>query len=80
MTTEQMRKAHQTRPSVPFAIRTGDGREFPVPHPEFLYITPPGRTVIVSDSQGAVKLIDFRLASSLHFESNGGQRRRRRGD
>ncbi|HEY3243085.1 MAG TPA: hypothetical protein VGM03_07010 [Phycisphaerae bacterium] len=77
MTIEQIRKARETRPFRPFTLRTGGGREIPVPHPEFLFITPPDRTIIVSDSQGAVELIDLLLVESLHFE-NGVKRARPR--
>ncbi len=74
MTVEQIRKAHQSRPFKPFTLRTGGGREYHVPHPEFLFITPPGRTIIVVDQDGAAELIDLLLVESLHF-SNGRRRR-----
>ena len=74
MTVEQIRKAYQARPFKPFTLRTGGGREYHVPHPEFMLITPPGRTIIVVDQDGAVDLIDLLLVESLHFDN----RRRRR--
>ncbi|MBI5383387.1 MAG: hypothetical protein HZA90_01730 [Verrucomicrobia bacterium] len=40
----------------PFAIRTSDGREFPVPHKEFIMIT--RRSVVVADEQGFVDILD----------------------
>ena len=74
MTIEQIRKAHQARPFRPFKLRTADGREYAVPHPEFLYMTPSGRTVIVADTDETVELIDLLLVASLHFDD--GPRRR----
>ena len=74
MTIELIRKAYQTRPFKPFTLRTGGGREYHVPHPEFMFITPPGRTIIVVDQDGAAELIDLLLVESLHFNN----RRRRR--
>ena len=74
MTTEQIRKAHQARPFKPFTLRTGGGREYHVPHPEFLLITPPGRTIVVVDKDGAVELLDLLLVGSLHFDKRRGRR------
>ena len=40
----------------PFVIRTADGRYFPVPHKEFIFLTK--RSVIVSDQEGFVDILD----------------------
>ena len=40
----------------PFVIRTSDGREFPVPHKEFIFLTK--RSVIVADQEGLVDILD----------------------
>jgi hypothetical protein len=47
----------------PFVIRTSDGREFPVPHREFIFLT--RRSVIVADDQGYVDILDPLHISSL---------------
>ena len=68
MTLEEIRKrlADGFRP---FVIRTSDGREFPVPHKEFIFLTK--RSVIVADKEGYVDILDpihiasIREASSL---------------
>lgn len=68
MTLEEVRKrlADGFRP---FVIRTSDGREFPVPHKEFIFLTK--RSVIVADKEGYVDILDplhiasIREASSL---------------
>ena len=40
----------------PFAIRTSDGREYEVPHPEFILL---GRfDIAVTDSEGEIALLD----------------------
>lgn len=77
MTIEQLRKAHQARPFKPFALRTADGREYAARHPEFLLITPSGRTVVVADTDETVEHIDLLLVSPWHFEDGrprGGRR------
>lgn len=77
MTIEQLRKAHQAKPFKPFTLGTADGREYTVPHPEFLWLIPKGRTVAVADKDGAAEIIDLLLVASLHFD-NGRARTQRR--
>ena len=47
----------------PFVIRTADGREFPVPHKEFIMVT--RRSVVVADDQGFVDILDPAHITSL---------------
>lgn len=47
----------------PFVIRTSDGKEFPVPHKEFIFLTK--RSVIVADEEGFVDILDPLHISSL---------------
>jgi hypothetical protein len=75
VTVEQIRKAYEAKPFRPFTLRTGGGREYHVPHPEFMLITPPGRTIIVVDRNGAAELIDLLLVESLHFNDRRHRRR-----
>ena len=40
----------------PLIIRTSDGKEFPVPHPEFVLV---GRhNIVIEDSKGLLDIID----------------------
>jgi hypothetical protein len=52
----------------PFTIRTSDGREFPVPHREFIMITK--RSVVVADAKGFVDILDPLHISSLRDSSS----------
>ncbi len=79
MTVEQIRRAQEARPFRPFVLRTGGGQEYAVPHPEFLWILPPGRTVCVACEDGSAEFLDLLLVESLHFGSEhrpAGRRRR----
>lgn len=46
MQTEAIREALHKQPFRPFTLRLADGRELPVPHPDFVAIL--GRTVVVA--------------------------------
>jgi hypothetical protein len=78
MTIEQLRKMHQARPFQPFDLYLADGRSLPVEHPEFLAMTPPGRTIGVGLSDGTIEIVDLLLVTSLKPRSNGSKRGPRR--
>ena len=40
----------------PFSLRTSDGREFDVPHPEFILVGT--YSVVVEDKQGFIQILD----------------------
>ena len=77
MTVEQLRKMHRARPFQPFEIHLADGRSLPVEHPEFLAITPPGRTIGVGLRDGIIEVVDLLLVTSLKARSNSRTRRKR---
>lgn len=56
MHVSAIRKALHAQPFQPFRLRLADGREFPVPHPDFVAISE--RTVVVIDpaDEGATVL------------------------
>jgi hypothetical protein len=47
----------------PFIIRTSEGKEFPVPQKEFIFLTK--RSVIISDEEGFIDILDPVHISSL---------------
>ena len=62
--------------SGPFVIRTSDGKQFPVPHPEFVLI---GRhNIVIEDNKGFLDIIDplhvvsIRPGSRRKAHKNGG--------
>lgn len=65
MTTQQWKEAMGTRPFVPFTVRTADGREYRVDHPENAWATPGGRVVFVATSQDSAAALDLLLVTAL---------------
>ncbi len=78
MTVEQLRKMHQARPFQPFDIHLADGRSLPVDHPEFLAVTPPGRTIGIGLRDGTIEVVDLLLVTSLDFDRDSKARPRRK--
>ena len=63
MTTNQWRESMATRPFRPFSIRTADGRDFRIDHPEMAWATPGGRVVFVATSEDSAAAIDLLLVT-----------------
>jgi hypothetical protein len=40
----------------PFAVVTSSGNKYPVPHPDFIFLTP--RTVVIADQDGYAVLLE----------------------
>jgi hypothetical protein len=66
MTVEQLRRTHRAQPFEPFTLCLADGRQLPVNHPEFLALSPTGRTISVAQSDGAFNIVDLLLVTSIH--------------
>jgi hypothetical protein len=78
MTTDQFRQALNAQPFRPFVIRTADGREYPVEHPETALLSRGGRTVAVHAGGDAFAIIDLLLIPALDFEPAAPKRGKRR--
>jgi hypothetical protein len=77
MRINEIRDALHAQPFRPFTVRVSDGREYPVEHPDFLAISPSGRTIIVYGADDLHDPIETMMITSLHI-GNGRQRRKRR--
>jgi hypothetical protein len=56
---------YRAAPSRPFTIRIADGREFPIPHPDFLSLSPTGRTAVIFHDDGSASIVDLMLMTEL---------------
>ena len=73
MRIDDLKKVYQARPFKPFIIRVADGREYQVAHPEFMAISPSGRSLVVYTPEDVFEVIDTMMIASLHVgngESN----------
>jgi hypothetical protein len=76
-----VREALHKQPFEPFAIRLADGRSLPVPHRDFVALTP--RRVIVAAEDDSWSVVEPLLIVSLDYTAakkgaNGAQRRKKR--
>ncbi|MHB1558447.1 MAG: hypothetical protein ACYC61_13390 [Isosphaeraceae bacterium] len=69
MTVQQLRTAHRATPFRPFTIHMADGRSFHVPHPDFLSMSPTGRTVIIYQDNDDFSILDLLLMTEIEMSS-----------
>ena len=74
MTTDQLKKALATRPFQPFILKMASGDKIEVRHPEFVALSPGGRTVAVAAGDEAFSIIDLLLVERLEVRNNGRRR------
>jgi hypothetical protein len=68
MTKEQFAATLHREPFAPFKIHMADGRSFGVPHPDFVALSPAGRTAIVfhaNDANEGYSVLDLLLMTEL---------------
>jgi hypothetical protein len=74
MTVQQLRAAYRATPFRPFSIHMADGRSFPVPHPDFLSMSPTGRTVIVYQENDEFSILDLLLMTEIQMTPTSNSR------
>jgi hypothetical protein len=65
MTVQQLRAAQRAAPFKPFTIRMADGRSFRIPHPDFLAMSPTGRTAFIFEADDETHIVDLLLMTEL---------------
>ena len=68
MTVQELRAAQHSSPFHPYRIRMSDGREYRVPHPDYVAMSPTGRLAYVFDDEGNSHRLDLVLMTSLVIE------------
>ncbi len=68
MTAEQVRKARERAPFRPFTIHLSDQRRFEIPHPDFVWVMPGGRTIGIADAHGAAEIVDLIHVTSVKLD------------
>lgn len=82
MHIETIRELHTARPFRPFTMHMADGRSVEVRHPEFMAMSPNGRTAIVfspEGKKGAGHYINIMLVTDIEFkpDRSGGEDRKK---
>ncbi len=68
MNVQQLRAAREAVPFMPFRIHLADGRSHPVPHRDYLSVSPSGRIVTVYLDEDAGSMLDSLMITELSFD------------
>lgn len=80
MLIETIREFNRAVPFTPYEIRTNGGEKLIVPHPEFIFVSPKGTWVIITDEQERPRHISALLIEEVaplkkKSSSKGGKRK-----
>jgi hypothetical protein len=78
MTSEQVKTVHEARPFRAFTLHLADGTSVDVTHPEAMFRTQGGRTVIVNTAGEHIEIIDLLLVTKLTLKNGSPAGKRRR--
>jgi hypothetical protein len=67
MTSDQVKELYRAKPFKPFTLHLADGDTIPVKSPEFMWMTPGGRTIFVSQGGDSAAIIDLLLVTKITF-------------
>lgn len=65
MTAQQLEKHWKASPFRPFRVNIADGRSFAVPHRDFIWRHPTGRTVFIATGEDEYEVIDLMMVTTL---------------
>ena len=65
MTSAELKSTIRQQPFRPFTIRMVDGRSFTVSHPDFVMVSPTGRTAIIFEPDDSYSVVDLMLMNEL---------------
>jgi hypothetical protein len=70
MNADQLRAAARAIPFRPFSVHMADGRSFHVPHPDFVSMSPKGRTVIIYPDNDEMSILDVLRMSEIRMAAD----------
>ena len=67
MTSEKLSEAIRSQPFRRFRVHLGGGRSLEVRHPDFIMLSPSGRTAAVYGPRDELEVIDVFMVQSIEF-------------
>jgi len=53
---------------LPFTVRMADGKDYPIPHRDYISLPPVGHSVIVYDDKGRFYILPFRTITAIESQ------------
>lgn len=71
MTIDQIRKAAQADPFIPFRLSLGNGRKFNIARPDLIMVPREATRIVIAEAPDLYSVIDALLIVSLDFKKRG---------
>ena len=68
MAPDRIRDLIHAIPFKPFTVELGSGKCVPVKHPDYVALSPAGRTLVVHDDEERMEIIDVFLITNARIE------------
>jgi hypothetical protein len=78
MTRKQIESAIGS--GVPFTLRIADGKEYQVPHSDYIWLPPNASYVIVHEDDGHFTVLPLLTMTGLRSKASNGSRKQKQGD
>ena len=79
MQVKELRSVYRAQPFKPFIVRLADGRSVRVRHPEFMALSPTGRSAVVYAKGGGFEIVDLPLIAGIEVPGvNATSRKKKR--
>ncbi len=65
MAPDRIKQVIQATPFRPFTVETGSGKRLHGKHPDYVSLSPAGRTLIVYDDKDGMEIVDVFLIASI---------------
>lgn len=69
MRIEQMRTLLEATPFAPFSLVLPNGEKLRVPHPDFAWVHPGGRSVVVALKGDLVRIVNWQMVTGIETKS-----------
>ncbi|MBM4033722.1 MAG: hypothetical protein FJ291_18345 [Planctomycetes bacterium] len=70
MRVEELKEVLHATPFRPFVLHLADGRDVFVKHPDFILISPTGRSAVVYLPDGALRIFDLLLVTEIEVKNS----------
>ncbi|MCH8146496.1 MAG: hypothetical protein IH987_00660 [Planctomycetes bacterium] len=65
MQSSEFKSVYRAEPFRPFVVNLADGRNIPVEHPEFMAVSPTGRSAVIYGEDGSFEIVDVMLVTNI---------------
>jgi len=78
MQSSEFKSVYRAEPFRPFVVNLADGRNIRVEHPEFMAVSPMGRSAVIYGEDDSFEVVDVMMVTSITVGNGKAKRRTKR--